>query len=98
MRISFRTESDATQGITAKHNTLGFPPTHSAMSACSNSKLCPCLLALDCWRITGHPEGIPKLALIRLVPPDRGDLTPFPPLVKLRKNARQVTGASSYIR
>jgi hypothetical protein len=33
---------------TAEHDTLGFPPTHRAMSACRNSKLCTCLLALDC--------------------------------------------------
>src|SRR5439155_6583679 len=44
----------STRGITAEHNTLGLPPTHSAMSACWNSKLCAGLLALDCSRITSH--------------------------------------------
>src|SRR6266481_2644636 len=52
MRISFRTESDATRGNTAEQNIRGFRPMSAAMSACRNSKLCPCLLALDCWRIT----------------------------------------------
>ncbi len=28
------------------------------MSACRNSKLCPCLLALDCWRITCKQEVV----------------------------------------
>ena len=30
------------------------------MSACRNWKLCPCLLVLDCWRITGKREVTPK--------------------------------------
>jgi hypothetical protein len=58
MRISFRTESDATRGIIPEQNIRGFRPVSAAMSACRNSKLCPCLLALDCWRITGKPEVI----------------------------------------
>src|SRR6266849_6401278 len=58
MRISFRTESDATRGIIPEQNIRGFRPMSAAMSACRNSKLCPCLLALDCWRITDYPEVI----------------------------------------
>jgi hypothetical protein len=34
MRISFRTESDATRGNTAEQNTRGFRPMSAAMSAC----------------------------------------------------------------
>src|SRR4030088_1156708 len=56
MRISFRTESDATRDNTAEQNIRGFRPMSAAMSACRNLKLCPCLLALDCWRITAYPE------------------------------------------
>src|SRR6266849_4507513 len=56
MRISFRTESDATRGIIPEQNIRGFRPMSAAMSACRNSKLCPCLLALDCWRITGNSD------------------------------------------
>src|ERR1700682_437756 len=34
MRISFRTESDVTRGITAEQNIRGFRPMSAAMSAC----------------------------------------------------------------
>src|SRR5712671_6643060 len=34
MRFSFRTESDATRGITAEQNIRGFRPMSAAMSAC----------------------------------------------------------------
>src|SRR6267143_900941 len=67
MRISFRTESDATRDNTAEQNIRGFRPMSAAISACRNLKLCPCLLALDCWRITGNPsmirvrEGLPTI-------------------------------------
>ena len=56
LMISFRTESDATRDNTAEQNIRGFRPMSAAISACRNLKLCPCLLALDCWRVTGYSE------------------------------------------
>src|SRR5882724_2543078 len=45
----------STRGITAEHNTLGFPPTDSAMSACWNSKLMSVLAGPS---IVGGPRAI----------------------------------------
>jgi hypothetical protein len=57
MRISFRTKSDATRGITPEQNIRDFRSMRAAISACRNWKLCPCLLALDSGRITGNPRS-----------------------------------------
>src|SRR2546423_15288302 len=66
MRISFRTESDATRGITAEQNIRGFRPMSAAMSACRNSKLCPELSRAGPNRnaVCGHRYGgrCPSLA------------------------------------
>src|SRR5438552_5358358 len=56
MMISFRTESGAMRCIAAEQNIRAFRPISAAMSACRNWRLCPCLPALDCWRITGNAE------------------------------------------
>ena len=56
MRISFRAEADATRGNTAEHYRRGFRPMSAAMSACRNSKLCPCLLATIPERIKSNSE------------------------------------------
>jgi len=64
-----RTESDVTRGITAEQNIRGFRRMSAAMSACRNAKLCPCLLALDCWRITSKPHlGRFRQALLTIPP------------------------------